>query len=75
MAKEGDWMNLKKILDAGSVVRYHSTLIDKKQFNSEHQWEVGIILKKIYPECSADLLFHSLMVLFLFSSLSVSLVL
>jgi len=53
-------MQIKQILDSGSVVRYHSTLITNKQYNSEHQWETGVILKKIYPECSVDLLFYAL---------------
>ena len=53
-------MNLTKVLHSGSVVRYHSTLIRDKQNNAEHSWEVAIILMKIYPEASKELLFYAL---------------
>jgi len=53
-------MNIRKVLESGRVVRYHSTMIDKKQNNSEHSWEVGVILEHIYPESSKALLFYAL---------------
>ena len=53
-------MNIRKVLESGSVVRYHSTLIEKKQNNDSHQWEVAVVLEHIYPECSKRLLFHAL---------------
>jgi len=53
-------MKLRKTLDTGKTVRYHATLIDKKQNVAEHSWEVAIILKEIYPQCSADLFFYAL---------------
>lgn len=51
---------IKSILDSGSVVRYHSTLIDKKQNVDSHSWETAVILSRIYPECSKELLEYAL---------------
>ena len=53
-------MNLSKILNSGSVVRYHCTLIDHKQNVAEHSWETAVILKRIYPSCSVELMLYAL---------------
>ena len=53
-------MNILKVLQSGEVTRYHNTLISNKQNNSQHSWEVAIILRHIYPECSVDLLSYAL---------------
>jgi len=53
-------MKLKKVLDAGRVVRYHATLIDKKQDNAQHQYGVSIILAHIFPETTSELLLYAL---------------
>lgn len=53
-------MKLRRVLDTGSVTRYHATLIDKKQTNDQHSWEVAVILRYIYPHASADLMFYAL---------------
>lgn len=53
-------MNLKKVLQSGSVMRYHNSQIDKKQTLDQHSWEVAVILQEIYPECSKELLVYSL---------------
>ena len=53
-------MNIRKVLEAGKVVRYHSTLIDKKQNNAEHQWETATILCHIFPEAKAHLVLYAL---------------
>jgi 5'-deoxynucleotidase YfbR-like HD superfamily hydrolase len=34
--------------------------VDKKQQIDSHSWEVAVILLKIYPECSKELLAHAL---------------
>lgn len=51
-------MNLFKVLDSGDVVRYHCAPILHKQDLSSHLWESTIILKHIFPEASADLLWY-----------------
>lgn len=53
-------MNVKKVLDSGAVMRYHATMIDKKQDNAQHSWEVAVVLLHIYPEASAALILHAL---------------
>ena len=53
-------MKIRQVLDAGAVVRYHATLIEVKQDNSQHQWEVSVILAHIFPEAKADLLLYAL---------------
>lgn len=53
-------MNIKAVLEAGQVMRYHSTLIREKQSNSEHQYEVAVILSHIYPEGSKELMLYAL---------------
>ena len=53
-------MNIRKVLDSGKVIRYHATLIDKKQNNAEHQWEVATILCHIYPQAKAHLIMYAL---------------
>ena len=53
-------MNLKKVLDSGSVIRYHATLIDKKQDTAQHQFGVTLILTAIYPKCSKELMLYAL---------------
>ena len=53
-------MNIRKVLESGRVVRYHATLIDHKQNNAEHQWEVAVILRHIYPAASANLMLYAL---------------
>lgn len=52
---------IKSLLDSGSVVRYHCTLIDKKQTVDSHSWETAVILTRIYPECSKELLEFALL--------------
>ena len=41
-------------------MRYHCTLIDKKQTVDSHSWETAIILTRIYPQCSKKLLEYAL---------------
>lgn len=53
-------MNIKEVLDAGQVARYHSTLIQHKQSNAEHQYETTVILAHIYPEGSKELMLYAL---------------
>ena len=53
-------MNIRKVLDSGRVIRYHSTLIEKKQDNAQHQWEVATILRHIYPQAKAPLILYAL---------------
>lgn len=53
-------MNIKKVLQSGSVMRYHNTRVDVKQTLDQHSWEVAIILQEIYPECSKELLVYAL---------------
>ena len=53
-------MNLKEVLRAGSVIRYHSTMIDKKQRVDSHSWEVAIILAHIYGPITSDLMLYAL---------------
>lgn len=53
-------MNVKKVLRSGSVTRYHSTMIDKKQTIDSHSWEAAIILMKIYPDYTKILMEHVL---------------
>jgi|APSaa5957512576_1039674.scaffolds.fasta_scaffold02914_4 5'-deoxynucleotidase YfbR-like HD superfamily hydrolase len=53
-------MDIKKVLESGRVSRYHATLIDKKQTVDIHSWEVAVVLRHIYPNCSRDLLFYAL---------------
>lgn len=53
-------MDIIKILQSGSVMRYHNTMIDRKQTLDQHSWEVAIILDYIYPEASKELLIYAL---------------
>jgi 5'-deoxynucleotidase YfbR-like HD superfamily hydrolase len=53
-------MKTVKILESGSVVRYHATMIDKKQNVAEHSWEAAVILMQIYPEYTKDMMEHML---------------
>ena len=58
--RENSMMNIRKILQSGNVVRFHSQIGMDKQKNSEHQWEVALILQYIYPGCSKPLLLAAL---------------
>lgn len=51
---------IKPLLDSGSVVRYHCTLIDRKQNVDSHAWETAVILTRIFPQCSKELLQYAL---------------
>jgi len=53
-------MNIRKILQSGNVVRFHNSIGMDKQKNSEHEWEVALILQHIYPQCSKELLLAAL---------------
>lgn len=53
-------MNIRKILQSGNVVRFHNHVGIDKQKNSDHQWEVALILQHIYPQCSKELLLAAL---------------
>ena len=53
-------MNIRKVLQSGDVVRFHNSIGMDKQKNSEHEWEVALILQYIYPECSKELLLAAL---------------
>jgi len=53
-------MNIRKVLQSGNVVRFHSSIGMDKQKNSEHEWEVALILQYIYPQCSKELLLAAL---------------
>jgi 5'-deoxynucleotidase YfbR-like HD superfamily hydrolase len=53
-------MNIRKVLQSGDVVRFHNSIGMDKQKNSEHEWEVALILQHIYPECSKQLLLAAL---------------
>jgi len=53
-------MNIRKILQSGNVVRFHNSIGMDKQKNSEHEWEVALILQHIYPDCSKQLLLAAL---------------
>lgn len=53
-------MNIRKILQSGNVVRFHNSIGMDCQKNSDHQWEVALILQHIYPQCSKELLLAAL---------------
>ncbi len=53
-------MKIRKILQSGNVVRFHNHSGIDKQKNSEHQWEVALILEHIYPQCSKACLLAAL---------------
>jgi 5'-deoxynucleotidase YfbR-like HD superfamily hydrolase len=53
-------MNIKKVLQSGGVVRYHNHVGIDKQPLSSHQWGVALIVQKIYPICSKELLLAAL---------------
>lgn len=53
-------MNIKKLLQAGEVVRYHNHSGIDKQTLAQHQWGVAMIVKKICPDASANLLMAAL---------------
>jgi len=53
-------MNIRKVLQSGDVVRFHNSIGMDKQKNSEHEWEVALILQYIYPQCSKELLLAAL---------------
>ena len=53
-------MNIRKVLQSGNVVRFHNSIGMDKQKNSEHEWEVALILQYIYPQCSKELLLAAL---------------
>lgn len=53
-------MNIDKVLQSGDVQRYHATTVHNKQLLSSHHWEVAVIMLKIYPECSKQLLVEAL---------------
>lgn len=50
---------LIETLEAGSIVRYHNTGMDKKQTVAEHSCGVALILEKIHP-ATRDLLLMAL---------------
>jgi 5'-deoxynucleotidase YfbR-like HD superfamily hydrolase len=53
-------MNLLETLKTGRVTRYHNAPIHNKQHMDSHHWETAVILMRIYPECSKELLFYAL---------------
>ena len=54
-------MDIKLVLQSGSISRFHNTLVDKKQTVDQHSWEVAVILNEIYPDCSKELLVYALL--------------
>lgn len=56
----GTQMNIMKVLESGSVRRYHQTGVSRLQTNDQHSWEVAVILQYINPDCSKDALLYAL---------------
>lgn len=49
------------LLESGDVVRYHANSGIPVQPMSEHQWGVAVIMLRLFPNCSKDLLVAALL--------------
>lgn len=53
-------MKYERVLNTGTVMRYHSCDIDKKQSVAEHSWGVAVLACLRNPDITVDELKHAL---------------